>query len=63
MAAEFFSGGVCQKENGENCSAEAVKDGRWTKVKGNFVFIVVCVTGVGNRILSLKPRAYACMSA
>lgn len=62
MAAEFFSGGVCQTGNGENCSAEAVKAGRWTKVKGNFVFIV-CVTGVGDRILSLKPRAYACMSS
>uniref|UniRef100_A0A7N6BPH7 Inositol 1,4,5-trisphosphate receptor n=1 Tax=Anabas testudineus TaxID=64144 RepID=A0A7N6BPH7_ANATE len=26
MVGEFFSGGVCQKENGENCSAEAVMD-------------------------------------
>ncbi|XP_056292934.1 inositol 1,4,5-trisphosphate receptor type 1 isoform X2 [Pseudoliparis swirei] len=24
MVGEFFSGGVCQKENGENCSTEAV---------------------------------------
>lgn len=24
MVGEFFSGGACQKENGENCSAEAV---------------------------------------
>lgn len=27
MFGEFFSG-VCHKENGENCSAEAVTDGR-----------------------------------
>ncbi|XP_029288611.1 inositol 1,4,5-trisphosphate receptor type 1 [Cottoperca gobio] len=26
MVGEFFSGGVCQKENGENCSTEAVMD-------------------------------------
>ncbi|XP_078103891.1 inositol 1,4,5-trisphosphate-gated calcium channel ITPR1 isoform X2 [Sander vitreus] len=26
MVGEFFSGGVCQKENGENCSSEAVMD-------------------------------------
>lgn len=32
MVGEFFSGGVCQKENGENCSAEAVMDGKLTKV-------------------------------
>lgn len=28
MVGEFFSGGVCQKENGENCSAEAAMDGK-----------------------------------
>lgn len=32
MMGEFFSGGVCQKENGENCSAEAMMDGKLTKV-------------------------------
>ncbi len=32
MVGELFSGGVCQKENGENCSAEAGMDGRLTKV-------------------------------
>lgn len=37
MVGEFFSGGVCQKENGENCSTEAVMDGKQTKVKANFV--------------------------
>lgn len=37
MVGEFFSGGVCQKENGENCSADAVMDGRLTKVKANFL--------------------------
>ncbi|XP_038553188.1 inositol 1,4,5-trisphosphate receptor type 1-like [Micropterus salmoides] len=26
MVGEFFSSGVCQKENGENCSSEAVMD-------------------------------------
>ncbi|XP_054879146.1 inositol 1,4,5-trisphosphate receptor type 1-like isoform X5 [Poeciliopsis prolifica] len=26
MIGEFFSGGACQKENGENCSTEAVMD-------------------------------------
>lgn len=35
MVGEFLSAGVCQKENGENCSTEAVKDGELTKVKGN----------------------------
>lgn len=33
MMGELFSGGVCQKENGENCSTEAVMDGALTKRK------------------------------
>uniref|UniRef100_A0A673BXR0 Inositol 1,4,5-trisphosphate receptor n=1 Tax=Sphaeramia orbicularis TaxID=375764 RepID=A0A673BXR0_9TELE len=33
MVGEFFSGGVCQKENGENCSTEGVMDGTWTEDK------------------------------
>lgn len=28
LVGEFFSGGVCHKENGENCSSEAMRDGR-----------------------------------
>lgn len=31
MMGEFFSGGVCQKENGENCSSESMVDGRLTR--------------------------------
>lgn len=34
MFGEFFSG-VCHKENGENCSAEAVTDGRLKLLKSN----------------------------
>ncbi|XP_070696689.1 inositol 1,4,5-trisphosphate-gated calcium channel ITPR1 [Pempheris klunzingeri] len=30
MVGEFFSSGVCQKENGENCSTEAVMDASLT---------------------------------
>lgn len=28
LVGEFFSGGVCHKENGENCSSESMRDGR-----------------------------------
>lgn len=61
MVGEFFSGGVCQKENGENCSTEAVMDGRLTKVK--LCACVGCVTGLqGQRgLLSLNPRVCAYM--
>lgn len=66
MVGEFFSGGACQKENGENCSAEAVMDGKKAKMKANFVS-QVCVTGVevgrqGRRVLSSSnPHVCACM--
>lgn len=30
LAAEFFSGGVCHKDSGENCSTEAAVDSRFT---------------------------------
>ena len=32
MVGEFLSGGVCRKENGENCSADAVVDGKCVRV-------------------------------
>lgn len=44
MVGEFLSGGVCQKENGENCSAEATMDGRLTKWKVN---VSACTWGGG----------------
>lgn len=37
MFGEFFSG-VCHKENGENCSAEAVTDGRFKLLESNSSF-------------------------
>ena len=39
MVGEFLSGGVCQNENRENCSSEAVMDGRLTKGNVNFVHV------------------------
>lgn len=56
MVGEFFSGGVCQKENGENCSAEAVMDGRLTGMKGKCKCIHVEV-GVKGSALILSPCA------
>lgn len=65
MVGELFSGGVCQKENRENCTAEAVMDGRFTEVK---VCMCACMrlAGVESRrqgrwvLLSLKPHVEAC---
>lgn len=65
MVGELFSGGVCQKENRENCTAETVMDGRLPKVK---VCVCACVhpTGVELRqqgrwvLLSLNPHVEAC---
>lgn len=67
MAGEFFSGAVCQKENGENCSTEAAVDSRFTLVKKMyFVHRVVFVCDRGgrqdSRVLStLNPHVCACM--
>lgn len=52
MAGEFFSGAVCQKENGENCSTEAAVDSRFTLVK-KLTWCTewcLCVIGVGDRV-------------
>lgn len=39
MVGEFFSGGSCQKENGGNCSTQAVMDGGFTKVKSKSMHV------------------------
>lgn len=43
MVGEFFSGGVCQKENGENCSTEAAMDGRLGKKSERLLCVYVCM--------------------
>lgn len=68
MAGEFFSGAVCQKENGENCSTEAAVDSRFTLVK-KITLCTVCVVFVcdwaGRQdtrvLLSLNPHVCARM--
>lgn len=60
MVGEFFSGGVCQKEHGENCSAEAVIDGKLTKV--TVIFVCVCVFDWEGRQEFLKS-SNSCVSA
>ena len=60
MVGEFFSGGVCQKENGENCSAEAITDGRLTRAKCLHADSWRLAAGVKVVFFSLKPRVCAC---
>lgn len=61
MVGEFLSGGVCQKENGENCSAEATMDGRLTKWKVN---VSACTWGggLGRRFLFKCKSMFVCES-